>query len=144
MTPAVHVIDNALGRAKRLWKSLFEIVEVELRHERFGRDAVEARNVPDERAKGQERSRHQLRHGFCVTGGFDVPLAQVQDVTTGLHLARAAQLLFRYENLRKEIRSLDHATGCDNFRELERKRIKRAAELRFDDEQRCFNACFIP
>ena len=128
MLPRIDVFDDSLSGAKRLAKAFFEVVEIQLRDQRLRRNTVEPRDVLDQRAEGRNRGGYQFCDGFVVAGGFDIAFAQMHQMAAGLHFARAPQFLLGDEDLGEEIGPRDDAAGSDDFAELERKRVERAAQ----------------
>src|SRR5690242_659506 len=121
--PRVDVFDDPFRRAQRFGKTFFEILEIELGHQRFRRNAFEARDVLHQRAKRRYRGRHELRDRLAVCAGLDVSLAKVYDMAARLHFTRAPQFLLRHENLGEEVYPGDEAASGHDFAELERERV---------------------
>src|SRR5687768_4323685 len=144
MAPPIDVVDNPFGCPKRFRKFFFEVVEIQLCDQRLRRDAFESRDVLDECAKWRNRRGDEICDRLAFTRRLDVALAEMQDMTAGLHLTGAPQLLLRYRDVREQIRSRDDAARCDDFGQFEREGIERATQFAFDDEQWYVEAGFGP
>ena len=61
-----------------------------------------------------------------------------------LHLARAPQFVLGDDEVGEEIGARNHAVRRDDFAELQWKRIERAPQLAFDDEERRVQPELVP
>lgn len=102
----------------------------------IGKDAVQPRDVPQQRSKGWCGCGNQAGDGSWSSARLDERLAQVDQMTLDLRLAGAAQIGRRDGDIDERVVPEDDLMRANNFPVLKRERVERPSELGLGKDER--------
>src|SRR5688572_16854065 len=92
-------------------------------------DAIEARNVPQQRREGRRRRGDKACHGCGSAAGFDETLAQMDQVTLDLRFTGPPEVVTRDRGAGEGIVPVNMRMRADDLSVLQRERVERSSKL---------------